>query len=226
MRSWRRLPIRWTPCVRPWPSSRVPPNSTPRGTPPLALKIGVHAGPSIAVTLNERLDYLGSTANLAARLQAIAGPGEVVVSAAMANDPTIGELVAPITTEFASVRLRGFDEPVACLRLSPMAAGSMRLSPPARWEPHRFARDTWAPRLLSPIIQDLAQPRPASQMARHLTQPSELQADDRDRAAVRGRCQPCARSGHQLALQGARDLPARADQQRVRRVRQASLPVA
>ncbi|WP_035484746.1 adenylate/guanylate cyclase domain-containing protein [Geminicoccus roseus] len=97
----------------------------PDGVPPLALKIGVHAGPSIAVTLNERLDYFGSTANLAARLQSIAGPGEVVVSAALADDPTISELVAPITIEFATVRLRGFVEPVPCLRLMPVPlAGS------------------------------------------------------------------------------------------------------
>lgn len=92
----------------------------PADTPALALKIGVHAGPSIAVTLNERLDYFGSTANLAARLQAIAGPGEVVVSATLADDPAIRELAAPITAEFASVRLRGFAEPVACLRLVPV----------------------------------------------------------------------------------------------------------
>jgi class 3 adenylate cyclase len=91
----------------------------PPGMPPLALKIGLHAGPSIAVTLNERLDYFGSTANLAARLQAVAGPGEIVISAAMADDPTIRELVAPITLEFAAIRLRGFEEPVPCLRLAP-----------------------------------------------------------------------------------------------------------
>ena len=95
------------------------PELNPEGLPPLSLKIGVHAGPSIAVTLNERLDYFGSTANLAARLQSVAGPGEIMMSAAMAQDPTIRELVAPITTEFAAVRLRGFDQPVACMRLVP-----------------------------------------------------------------------------------------------------------
>ena len=97
----------------------------PEGEPPLALKIGVHAGPSIAVTLNERLDYFGSTANLAARLQGLAGPGDVVVSESIGEDPAIRELVAPITTEHASVKVRGFDEPVAFLRLVPKAAGTV-----------------------------------------------------------------------------------------------------
>ena len=34
---------------------------------PLQLKAGLHTGPCIAVTLNDRLDYFGSTVNLAAR---------------------------------------------------------------------------------------------------------------------------------------------------------------
>lgn len=94
----------------------------PADLPALALKIGVHAGPSIAVTLNERLDYFGSTANLAARLQAVAGPGEVVISASLAEDPAIRELVQPITRELATLPLRGFPEPVPCLRLAPAPA--------------------------------------------------------------------------------------------------------
>jgi class 3 adenylate cyclase len=36
--------------------------------PPLALKIGVHHGPAIAMTANDHLDYFGRTVNLAARL--------------------------------------------------------------------------------------------------------------------------------------------------------------
>src|SRR5438477_2327272 len=35
----------------------------------LVLKLGVHVGPSVVVNLNDRLDYFGSTVNMAARLQ-------------------------------------------------------------------------------------------------------------------------------------------------------------
>jgi class 3 adenylate cyclase len=36
------------------------------------LKIGIHAGPCLAVMLNDRLDYFGQTVNIAARIQALA----------------------------------------------------------------------------------------------------------------------------------------------------------
>lgn len=38
----------------------------------LLLKIGVHEGPCLAVTLNERQDYFGQTVNIAARVQGLA----------------------------------------------------------------------------------------------------------------------------------------------------------
>ncbi|MGZ6143991.1 MAG: adenylate/guanylate cyclase domain-containing protein, partial [Myxococcales bacterium] len=38
----------------------------------LELKIGLHEGPCLAVTLNERLDYFGQAVNIAARVQALA----------------------------------------------------------------------------------------------------------------------------------------------------------
>ena len=44
-----------------------------RNTDALQLKAGIHTGPCIAVTLNDRLDYFGSTVNMAARLQATPG---------------------------------------------------------------------------------------------------------------------------------------------------------
>jgi class 3 adenylate cyclase len=38
----------------------------------LLLKIGIHAGPCLAVMLNDRLDYFGQTVNIAARIQGLA----------------------------------------------------------------------------------------------------------------------------------------------------------
>ena len=55
----------------------------PDGTAPLTLKAGMHTGPCIAVTLNERLDYFGSTVNLAARLERKSTGDDIVVSSAV-----------------------------------------------------------------------------------------------------------------------------------------------
>jgi class 3 adenylate cyclase len=43
-----------------------------RGREDLLLKIGIHEGPCLAVTLNDRLDYFGQTVNVAARVQGLA----------------------------------------------------------------------------------------------------------------------------------------------------------
>jgi class 3 adenylate cyclase len=46
----------------------------------LILKIGLHTGAAIAVTLNDRLDYFGQTANIAARVQNLADADEIFIS--------------------------------------------------------------------------------------------------------------------------------------------------
>jgi class 3 adenylate cyclase len=43
----------------------------------LALKIGVHRGAVLAVTLNNRIDYFGRTVNIAARTQSASGQGHL-----------------------------------------------------------------------------------------------------------------------------------------------------
>src|SRR4029453_6251333 len=59
---------------------------------PLTLKAGIHTGPCIAVTLNDRLDYFGSTVNLAARLQGLSTGAEVIVSGPVVRyDPEVAE---------------------------------------------------------------------------------------------------------------------------------------
>jgi class 3 adenylate cyclase len=55
-----------------------------RGRGDLLLKIGIHEGPCLAVTLNDRLDYFGQTVNMAARVQALA-TGDAV----FATEPVI-----------------------------------------------------------------------------------------------------------------------------------------
>jgi class 3 adenylate cyclase len=54
--------------------------STRAWRPRIILKIGAHCGPSIAVTLNDNLDYFGQTVNVAARVQALADAGEICIT--------------------------------------------------------------------------------------------------------------------------------------------------
>ena len=56
---------------------------------PLVLKAGLHHGPCIAVTLNERLDYFGSIVNIAARVQGLSVGADIVVSDSVWQDPDV-----------------------------------------------------------------------------------------------------------------------------------------
>lgn len=84
------------------------------GSPGLTLKAGLHLGPCIAVTLNDRLDYFGSTVNLAARLEGLSTGNDVVISRAVYEDPEVREMVDGPNGELAAERfempLKGFDE--------------------------------------------------------------------------------------------------------------------
>ncbi len=62
----------------------------------LVLKLGVHVGPSVVVNLNDRLDYFGSTVNMAARLQGQSEGGDIVLSRAVADDPEVRKLLAGV----------------------------------------------------------------------------------------------------------------------------------
>lgn len=84
----------------------------------LILKIGVHRGPCIAVTLNDRLDYFGQTVNLAARIQGLAGPEEIVVSAEVMDSDGVAPIAAAFRSARESVAVKGLTAPVAVHRLS------------------------------------------------------------------------------------------------------------
>ena len=75
---------------------------------PLALKVGIHYGPCIAVDQNGVLDYFGSTVNLAARLVGISSGDDIVVSDAVLADPEVEALA--LATEPVAVTLKGFED--------------------------------------------------------------------------------------------------------------------
>jgi class 3 adenylate cyclase len=49
----------------------------------IIIKVGIHHGPCIAVTLNERIDYFGTTVNIAARVQGLSDGRDVMASGAI-----------------------------------------------------------------------------------------------------------------------------------------------
>jgi class 3 adenylate cyclase len=52
----------------------------------LSLKIAIHEGPCLAVTLNDRQDYFGQTVNIASRVQGIGGPRSIFVTQSVVGD--------------------------------------------------------------------------------------------------------------------------------------------
>jgi class 3 adenylate cyclase len=87
------------------------------------LKIGIHEGPCIAVGANGRLDYFGTTVNIAARVEHESGGGEVVVTDTVFQDPVVQQRLRAdgLTVTDAETRLRGVREPVKLHRLVPLA---------------------------------------------------------------------------------------------------------
>jgi class 3 adenylate cyclase len=83
----------------------------------LRLKVGLHAGPTLAVTLNDRLDYFGTVVNAAARVQGLAQHGETVITREILNDRGVHELL-PADLPHETIVLRGLDEyPFEVVRL-------------------------------------------------------------------------------------------------------------
>ncbi len=101
-------------------------NSFNRGLPgkELLLKIGIHRGASIAVTLNDRLDYFGQTVNIASRVQALADANEIYLSRDVYELPGIAELLqASFSVEPQCANLRGIHEEMPVFRVTPTRSG-------------------------------------------------------------------------------------------------------
>ena len=92
-----------------------------RGEPMLWLKVGIHKGPCIVVNLNERLDYFGSTVNIAARLPGFSQGGELILSEAIHDDPEVQDFLAqtakPNSLSRFTGNVKGFDEPFTMWKL-------------------------------------------------------------------------------------------------------------
>jgi class 3 adenylate cyclase len=60
----------------------------------LLLKIGIHEGPCLAVTLNDRLDYFGQTVNIASRVQGLAMSRSIFATEPVVQYPDAARLLA------------------------------------------------------------------------------------------------------------------------------------
>jgi class 3 adenylate cyclase len=83
----------------------------------LHVKIGIAAGPCTIVTANSVLDYFGQTVNTAARVQHLAGGGEIVLTADLLEAARPDSRLQ--VTERFEARVKGIDQPLSLVRLRP-----------------------------------------------------------------------------------------------------------
>ena len=76
----------------------------------IIIKIGVHKGTSIAVTLNDRLDYFGQTVNVAARVQGLADAEEIYITDSVYDTEGIQNEISDYTVILERAKLRGIQE--------------------------------------------------------------------------------------------------------------------
>ncbi len=88
------------------------------GAGPIVIKLGLHTGPCIVVTLNDRLDYFGTMVNLAARLQSESVGGDIVLSLAFAEDVAVADRLHDLAVSREAANLKGFDSPVPYYRIT------------------------------------------------------------------------------------------------------------
>jgi class 3 adenylate cyclase len=86
----------------------------------LILKIGIHRGAAISVTLNERIDYFGQTVNIAARVQSSAGGNEIYLTESIYRSPGVLELLQKYgcSIESAVLQLKGIEEQVKIYKVT------------------------------------------------------------------------------------------------------------
>jgi len=86
-----------------------------------SIRIGLHAGSSIAVTLNDRLDYYGEAVNLSARLEGQGAGGDIIMSKSFTGDPAVSNILSEYELQEQELRLKGFNDPVAICLIRPQS---------------------------------------------------------------------------------------------------------
>ena len=84
----------------------------------IILKIGIHKGAAIAVTLNERLDYFGQTVNIAARVQQLADAEEIFVSEDVYSAEGVHAMLASREVVSSVSKLKGVQQDLRVFRIT------------------------------------------------------------------------------------------------------------
>jgi class 3 adenylate cyclase len=84
---------------------------------PVWLKIGIHHGAAIAVTLNDELDYFGQTVNIASRVQEMADAAEIWITEAVWRHPGVEALLEPYSAELRTAEFHGIEQPMTVVRV-------------------------------------------------------------------------------------------------------------
>lgn len=89
------------------------------GSDDLALNIGLHEGPCLAVTVDERSDYFGQAVNVASRVQGLADPASVLATrAVVANEDVAAKINdGSYRARSRNVVLRGLSETIEVYEL-------------------------------------------------------------------------------------------------------------
>ncbi|TBB69185.1 adenylate/guanylate cyclase domain-containing protein [Rhizobium ruizarguesonis] len=91
-----------------------------RGSEDLLLKIGIHEGPCLAVSMNDRQDYFGQTVNIASRVQGLAEPQVILTTEAIVGNAQVSEILreSGITSASRMAELQGIGREVRIFALS------------------------------------------------------------------------------------------------------------
>jgi class 3 adenylate cyclase len=84
----------------------------------IVLKVGVHRGATIAVTLNDRLDFFGQTVNIAARVQGLADADEIYLTEDVYRVPGVQEVLAELHVTPSEATLKGVQKAVSVYRVA------------------------------------------------------------------------------------------------------------
>lgn len=85
----------------------------------LLIKIGIHEGPCLAVTLNDRLDYFGQTVNIAARVQSLADSRAIFATKSVVDNAQVSKILqaGKLSLTEQSAALRGVADKMAVFQI-------------------------------------------------------------------------------------------------------------